>query len=832
MTSQTPESLRERLLTFFAKHPSETFKTLVIARRLSLETDEEVTSLRTLLNELHDSGEVHRDKGSLYGRGVAPLSNRVTGLFKAIKQGQGIVETTGPGRVEKILITQKFRGTAIDGDTVSVSVFARPADADPEADTLAEGEVVEVVVRRKRSIIGTFEKGKNFFFVIPDSSRIGRDIYIPSGKTAGARPGEKVAARVLSWESEQLNPEGEIVTVLGKAGEVHVEMKGIREEFQLPEAFPAGVLQEVARIEEDIPPGEISSRLDLRDVVAFTIDPADAKDHDDALSIRELKDGRLEIGVHIADVSHYVTEGSALDAEAMERGTSVYLPGTVIPMLPEKLSADLCSLMPEVDRLSYSTMLIFSRDGELEDYTIRKSVIHCREGFSYEDAQKIIDDRKGPCAKELLELHRISLILLAARSRNGSIDFDVPEVAFRFDDSGLPSQIVKKERLASHRLIEEFMLQANQVVAAHIGRIRKGTEARPFVYRIHDHPDPAKLRDFGTFVQHLGYSFNAKTGVTSAAFQKLLESVHGKEEENVINQIAIRSMAKAVYSDENIGHFGLGFKYYTHFTSPIRRYPDLIVHRLLHEYETRGAKARVSHWAANLNDICRHSSAREKIATDAERASIKVMQVEYMKRHVGDVFHALISGVTNFGLFVEINDLLVEGLIRLRDLKDDYYIFDEKHYRLVGKRTNQVYRLGDKVTVKVVRVDPEEREMDFMIVDVEGNEKRGERGRGNAGGGRSGQEGQREPAGRGRGRGGRGGDGRGTPVVGGNPAKGKEQQQDRPGDRPGQQKKKSRGEGAPDLEPRKDRGGEDTGSKPGDQGTGSPAGRRRRRRRR
>ncbi len=827
MTPQTPDSIRERLLTFFAKHPSETFKPMVIARRLSLTTEEEIRELRTLLNDLHDSGEVHRDSGRLYGRATAPLSNRVTGLFKAIKQGQGIVETTGPGPTEKILITQKFRGTAIDGDTVSVGVFARPADTDPDGDALPEGEVVGVISRRKRSIIGTFEKGKNFFFVIPDSSRIGRDIYIPSGKTAGAQPGEKVAAKILSWESEHLNPEGEVVTVLGKAGEVHVEMKGIREEFQLPEAFPAAVLQEVSRIREDIPPEEIASRLDLRDAVAFTIDPADAKDHDDALSIRELKGGRIEIGVHIADVSHYVREGSALDAEAMERGTSVYLPGTVIPMLPEKLSADLCSLMPDVDRLAYSVLLNFSRDGELEDYTIRKSVIHCREGFSYEDAQKVIDERTGPCAKELLELHRISLILLEARSRNGSIDFDVPEVAFRFDDAGLPSEIVKKERLASHRLIEEFMLQANQVVAAHIGRVRKGTQARPFVYRIHDYPDPGKLRDFSSFVQHLGYSFHVKSGVTSAAFQKLLESAHGKEEENVINQLAIRSMAKAVYSDENIGHFGLGFKYYTHFTSPIRRFPDLIVHRLLHEYETHGARARVAHWASALADICRHSSGREKIATDAERASVKVMQVEYMKRHVGDVFHALISGVTNFGLFVEINDLLVEGLIRLRDLKDDYYVFDEKHYQLVGKRTRQVYRLGDKVTVRVVRVDPEEREMDFMIVDVEGNDKQGQgagQGRGEGGGTR----GRRDSKGRGR-----GGDRRGKPDDRGKAGQGGEKRKDDGHPAQGAERQKDHGQGGQPRERQKDRtrGGHGSADrKPGEQGSGSPPGRRRRRR--
>ncbi len=747
------ETLRDRIIQFLAKHRNESFKPMVLARRMSVRTNEDMGEFRALLNEMRGEGTILREKGGSYAHAVAPVSNRVTGIFRGIRQGQGLVETTGTVPGEKILIAQKFTGTALDGDTVSVSVFARPVRGEGEPEALPEGEVVEVVSRRTRSVIGTFEKGKNFFFVIPDSSRISRDIYIPSGRTMGARPGQKVAARIVSWESPNLNPEGEIVTVLGKAGEVHVEMRGIREEFQLPDAFPAAVITEADAIPDSIPEEEIRKRLDLRDLVAFTIDPADAKDHDDALSIRELGGGRVEVGVHIADVSHYVTEGSALDAEAISRGTSVYLPGTVIPMLPEKLSADLCSLMPNVDRLAYSVLLEYSADGHLQKHSIRKTVIHCRDGFSYEEAEEVIRTRSGHCAKELLALHRLSRILLETRIRNGSIDFDTPEVAFRFDDKGLPTEIVKKERLGSHRLVEEFMLQANQTVAGHVAHSRKDTGRRPFVYRIHDYPEPGKLRDFSQFVQHLGYSFNVKSGVTSRAFQALLASVHGREEENVINELAIRTMSKAVYSDENIGHFGLGFRCYTHFTSPIRRYPDLIVHRLLHEYEQQGNSARTAMWADVLPGICSHSSGREKIATDAERASVKVMQVEYMKRHVGDKFDALVSGVTNFGLFVEINDLLVEGLIRMRDLENDFYVFDEKKYQLVGRRSKRVYRLGDRVRVKVMRVDPEDREIDFMIVDdpESGDSGKGKDRKGGERNDRSGGRGQEQRGARSRG---------------------------------------------------------------------------------
>ena len=582
---------------------------------------------------------------------------------------------------------------------------------------MPEGEIIEVIERSALPVVGVFEKKKNFFVVVPDSRRVTRDIYIPKGKTKGARPGEKVVALVDGWESPTLNPEGHITEVLGKSGEVGAEMTAVAREFQLPLHFPREVLGELESIPHTIPKEEVRRRLDLRDLLCVTIDPEDAKDFDDAVSLEPLPDGNFRLGVHIADVSHYVREGTALDKEAVKRGTSVYLADEVIPMLPEKLSNDICSLRPGEDRLTYSALMEVTPRGTVKSYRIERTVIRSKRRFSYEEVQEIITARKGDFAETIAQMHSLSQTLLKKRIKEGSIDFESVETKFRFDEKGKPVEIIKKVRLDAHRLIEEFMLLANQVVAQHIGLARREDHLRPFVYRVHDQPDPDKLKDLASFVEHLGYRLHLQGGVTSRALQKLLNDVKAKEEENVINEVAIRSMAKAVYSETNIGHFGLGFRYYTHFTSPIRRYPDLLVHRLLDEYANNMPHRRREQLLETLPDICRHASERERVASDAERASVKVMQVEYMRRHVGDVFHAIISGVTNFGMFVEIADLLVEGLIRVRDLEDDYYVFDEKHYSLIGRRTKKRYRLGDKVSVKVIRVDPEEREIDFMLVE-------------------------------------------------------------------------------------------------------------------
>lgn len=643
-------------------------------------------------------------------------TNRVVGTLSTTRRGFGFV--TIEGTDEEVFIAERFMSTALHGDKVAVALFARPVRSRRrnEQDRL-EGEIVEVLERRTTTIVGTLEESRHAFFVVPDDEHFVRDVYVAKEEAKGARRGDKVVVQLLPWNDPAMNPEGIILEVLGRAGDARVEVLSVARAFGLPMSFPPAVEREAASFPDAIPAHEIAQRLDLRGIPCVTIDPEDAKDFDDAVSYERLPNGTMRLGVHIADVSYYVKEGSALDAEAFLRGTSVYLVNEVIPMLPERLSNDLCSLRPSIDRLTYSVLMEMADDGAVKDYTIVKTVIRSARRFAYEEVQEILEKGRGEFAEMLLPLHRLTQVLNRKRKKAGSIDFDTGEAKFRFDEHGFPSAIIKKERLDAHRLIEECMLLANKVVAEHIGKVKREEHAKPFVYRVHDVPDPSRLEDLSNFVKHLGYSLDVKHGVSSLQLQRLLDKVKGTEVENVVNEVALRSMAKAVYSEKNIGHFGLAFKYYTHFTSPIRRYPDLVVHRLLKEYEKGLSAARRAELARRLPIICRQSSDRERLAAEAERESVKVMQVEFMKRHVGDEFEGVIAGVTNFGLFVEINDLLVQGLVRMKDLSDDYYLFDEQRYQLKGRSRGKVYRLGDTVRVQVVSVNPERREIDFRLVD-------------------------------------------------------------------------------------------------------------------
>ena len=709
------EHLKEKVLHFLYEHPGQFHKTKDVARHLNIREESEYQVLRHILHELAARREIEHGKSQRYG--IRRSQSKLVGRIRVNRYGGGIVETDDPEKKE-IHIEPHFLHTALDRDLVAVSLLARssrPRRGD-EREQRLEGEVAEVLERGRSTIVGRLERSKSFYIVVPDDRKVGRDIYIARESLHGARDGDKVVVALEPWESEHLNPEGKVIEVLGPAGVAKTEVLSVARAFNLPTHFPPDVLQDAKKIPSAIPPTEYRRRLDLRDLICFTIDPEDAKDFDDAVSLSALPDGTYRLGVHIADVSHYVKEGSALDREAFKRGTSVYLVNEVIPMLPEKLSNNVCSLKQHEDRLTYSVFMNVTRHGVVQEYEIEKAVIDSKRRFTYEEVQKILDTGKGEYANMLREMHALSRVLLQKRLREGGIDFDTVETKFRFDENGYPLEIIKKVRLDSHRLIEEFMLLANQTVAKHIGMARRSDGRKPFIYRVHDLPDPDRLRDLANFVAKFGHKLHVN-GVNAKAIEKLIESVRGTAEEYVINEVAIRSMAKAVYSEKNIGHFGLGFNYYTHFTSPIRRYPDLIVHRLLHEYSEGIDSERRAKLGKRLPEICQQSSEMERRAVEAERESVKVKQVEYMARHLGDELEGIISGVTNFGLFVEINDLLVEGLIRMRDLGDDYYVYDEKNYALIGRRTKKRYRLGDKVNVQVVRVDIEDRQIDFRIVD-------------------------------------------------------------------------------------------------------------------
>jgi ribonuclease R len=709
------EKLKQRVLRFLRENPGQLFKTEEIALKLEIRDGPEYHALQSLLRELADGHQLERGKKQRYG--TVGSRSTVVGRIHINRYGYGIVETEEPEKRE-IYVGSSSLKTALDRDLVAVSLLAgsSPVRVRGEKDRRPEGEVTEVLERGRSTIVGRLERSKNFYFVIPDDRNITRDIYISRESLINARHGDKVVVALEPWESEHLNPEGRVVEVLGQAGIARTEVLSVARAFNLPTHFPQEVLHEAKRISSAIPAAECRRRLDLRDLVCFTVDPEDAKDFDDAVSLTVLSDGNYRLGVHIADVGHYVKEGNALDREALKRGTSVYLVNEVIPMLPEKLSNEVCSLKPHEDRLTYSVFMTVTPEGTVKDHEIEKSVINSKRRFTYEEVQRSLDTGKGEHADVLRGMRTLSRILLEKRLREGGIDFETVETKFRFDADGYPLEIIKKVRLDSHRLVEEFMLLANQTVAKHIGVARHGDGRKPFIYRIHDLPDPDRLRDLSNFVAKFGYKLHIN-GVNAKAIERLIESVKGAPEEYVINEVAIRSMAKAVYSEKNIGHFGLGFNYYTHFTSPIRRYPDLVVHRLLHEYSAGVSNERKSQLSKRLPSICLQSSEMERRAVEAERESVKVKQVEYMARHLGDELEGIISGVTNFGLFVELNDLLIEGLVRMRDLGDDYYLYDEKNYSLIGRRTRKRYRLGDKITVQVMRVDIEDREIDFRIVE-------------------------------------------------------------------------------------------------------------------
>ena len=708
-------TLEQRVTEFFDAHPREAFKSRQVAKRLGIRDEKEFQALRDVLHAFVESTVLSHARRKGYARHA--FERTVRGILSMSKQGYGYVTVPG-AEFGQLYIGPKSLGTALDGDTVDVTPFASYRGKEEDGKR-SEGEIVAVVSRAHTEFVGTLEQSQNFFFVVVDDRKIPRDIYVPREGLNGAKPGDKVVVALESWEDDLRNPEGRIIEIIGRSGDSSAEVASVIKAFRLPTSFPREVESYVQGIPETIPPDEINRRKDFRSLICFTIDPDDAKDFDDAISIESVDATTVRIGVHIADVSAYVKEGTVLDREAFSRGTSVYLANQVVPMLPEKLSNDLCSLKPNVDRLAYSCVMDVTDKGKIKQYDISRSVINSKRRFTYDQVEEILNSGKGEYAAPLLSLWELAQRLKAKRMKSGSIDFDSPEAKFRYDERGKPVEVKIKSRLKSNQLVEECMLLANQTVAEHIGKHKKEEDIRPFVYRIHDSTDIEKLRELSIFVEKFGHKLNVSASVSSKDLQKLLNEVRGTPEENVINEVSLRAMAKAVYSDKNIGHFGLAFDFYTHFTSPIRRYPDLVVHRMLDEYSKGMPHVRREHYIKELPHICKWSSDRERVAMEAERASVKVMQAEYMKQHIGDEFQGVISGVTNYGMYVEINDLLVEGMIHVRNIGDDYYEHDEKRYSLVGRRTGKTFRLGDSISVRVVSVNVENREIDFACVDSE-----------------------------------------------------------------------------------------------------------------
>lgn len=731
---ETDPAFKKLVLSVFQKHPTKNFNHKQILRHITVLEEEgfflesrDPKVWRNLIlqcfNELMADGEIIEPENHKFK--LFPVKNFMEGRIDITSNGSAYV--MNEAYEDDIYVSPRNCNNAMNGDLVKVSLFAKR-----EGKRL-EGEVVEIIKRAKNEFAGVVQLSPRFAFLVPDSNKMNIDIFIPPQNLMGVKNGQKAVARIVEWEPGARNPTGEIIKVLGYPGENNAEMDAILVEYGFPLSFPVAVEQEAAAIPEKISKSEIAKRKDFREVTTFTIDPFDAKDFDDALSFLKLPNGNYEIGVHIADVSHYVLAASELDKEGYSRATSIYLVDRVIPMLPEKLSNQVCSLRPHEEKLCFSAVFEINEEADVLGEWFGKTIIYSDKRFTYEEAQEVIETGVGPLKDEILTMDRLAKKLRAVRFQKGAINFEKVEVKFKLDESGNPLGVYLKENKDSNKLIEEFMLLANRKVAEFIGKLHgqypknetqhsnqessgKNKGRLPFVYRVHDVPNPDKLSTFARFAGQFGYRVKTSSDhEIASSLNALIKAVHGKKEQNVLEQLAIRTMSKAIYTTENIGHYGLAFDYYTHFTSPIRRYPDVMVHRLLQHYLDGGKAVQTSIYEKQ----CKHSTDMEMKAAEAERSSIKYKQVQFLSDKKGELFDGIISGVTEWGMYVELVENKCEGMIRLRDLLDDFYSFDENNYCIIGQRSKNKYQLGDPVRVVIKNTDLARKQINFELYDAD-----------------------------------------------------------------------------------------------------------------